>query len=280
MRRINPIERVLRTTFLLAIAALILVPLYSLLLASLRPSRDLLRYGITLQALVPSNLNMDNFIYLFTGDRVFYGYWFRNSVFITVLQTVFGCFLSAMVAYGLSVYRFRGRSLTLGGVLFLLMVPLQILILPLYKLMIGIRLMNTILGVILPFAVSPFAIFFFYQYLRGISRDFIDAGRVDGVGEFGIFLRIILPIMKPALGAMVIFQSLQAWNNYLWPLIVLRDNLKFTIPIGLNSLLTPYGNNYDVLISGAVLATVPIIIIFVFFQKYFIAGLSAGGVKG
>lgn len=280
MPRIRPVERIIRTLFLLAVATLVLVPLYSLLLASLRPSRDLLRFGITLQTLVPKDLNLANFIYLFTGDRVYYGFWFRNSILIAILQTTISCFLSAMVAYGLSVYRFRGRGLTTGAVLFLLMVPLQILILPLYKLMIGLRLMNNIVGVILPFAVSPFAVFFFFQYLRGVSRDFIDAGRVDGVGEYGIFLRIVMPIMKPALGAMVIFQSLQAWNNYLWPLIVLRDNLKFTLPIGLNSLLTPYGNNYDVLISGAVLATVPIIVVFVFFQKYFIAGLTAGGVKG
>ena len=280
MRLRRSLERLLRTLFLLAVAIVVMTPLYSLLLASLRPSRDLLRFGITLQALVPKNLDLGNFIYLFTGERVWYGYWFKNSVYITALQTVVSCFLSSLVAYGLSVYRFKGRRTALGAVLFLLMVPLQILILPLYKLMIGMHLMNTVAGVILPFAVSPFAIFFFYQYLRGVSRDFIDAGRVDGVGEFGIFMRIIMPIMKPALGAMVIFQSLQAWNSYLWPLIVLRDNLKFTIPIGLNSLLTPYGNNYDVLISGAVLATVPIIIVFVFFQKYFIAGLSAGGVKG
>ncbi|MDF1568727.1 MAG: carbohydrate ABC transporter permease [Spirochaetaceae bacterium] len=280
MKRIHPFERIIRSLFLVGVAILVLVPLYSLLLASLRPSRDLLRYGITLQALVPKGLDFSNFIYLFTGDRVYYGYWFRNSLYITALQTAVSCYLSSMVAYGLSIYRFRGRGLIFALVLFLLMVPLQILILPLYKLMIGLRLMNTVLGVILPFAVSPFATFFFFQYMRGISRDFIDAGRVDGVGEFGIFIRIVTPIMKPALGAMVIFQSLQAWNNYLWPLIVLRDNLKFTIPIGLNSLLTPYGNNYDVLISGAVLATVPIILIFVIFQKYFIAGLTAGGVKG
>jgi arabinosaccharide transport system permease protein len=280
MTRQHPVERWLRTLFLLIIAIAILTPLYSLLLASLRPSRDLIRFGITLQTLVPKGLNLDNFIYLFTGERVWYGYWFRNSVYISALQTVISCYLSSLVAYGLSVYRFKGRGITFGAVLFLLMVPLQILILPLYKLMIGMHLMNTVIGVILPFAVSPFAVFFFFQYLRGVSRDFIDAGRVDGVGEFGIFMRIIMPIMKPALGAMVIFQSLQAWNSYLWPLIVLRDNLKFTIPIGLNSLLTPYGNNYDVLISGAVVATVPIVVVFVFFQKYFIAGLSAGGVKG
>jgi arabinosaccharide transport system permease protein len=269
-----------RVVLLFLFALLILSPLYALLQASLRDSKDLMRFGITFQTLIPGNWDAGNYIYLFTGKKVLYPYWLKNSIIITFAQAAVSCFLSGMVGYGLAVYRFRGRAVILSLVLFLLLVPIQILILPLYKLMIGLKTMDTIAGVVLPFAVSPFAVFFFYQYAKDLPKDFINAGRIDGLNEWGIYFRIMAPIMKPAFGAMVIFQSLQAWNSYLWPLIVLRSGRHFTIPIGLNSLLTPYGNNYDVLIAGAVLATVPIIIVFLFFQKSFISGLTSGGIKG
>ena len=108
----------------------------------------------------------------------------------------------------------------------------------------------------------------------------MDAGRIDGCTEFGIFFRIMVPLMSPAFGAMGILLAMQSWNNFIWPLIVLRTNEMLTLPIGLASMLTPYGNNYDKLIAGSVLAIIPIVIVFLFNQRAFISGLTAGGVKG
>jgi arabinosaccharide transport system permease protein len=184
-----------------------------------------------------------------------------------------------LVGYGLGVYEFRGRRLVFSLVLLVLVVPIQILILPLYNLLIVFKSMNTFRGIIAPFIVSPFAVFFFRQYVIGIPMDFIDAGRIDGLSEGGIFFRIMSPLMMPAFGAMAILGALQSWNNFLWPLIVLRTGDMFTLPIGLASLLSSYGNNYDMLISGSLMATLPIILIFFIFQRYFIAGLTAGGIK-
>ncbi|MFA7371056.1 MAG: carbohydrate ABC transporter permease [Sphaerochaetaceae bacterium] len=257
-----------------------MVPLYSLLLASFRPGRDLLRYGITMQTLVPKGLDVRTFAGLYTIRDGIYFTWFSNSLVIMVAQTLLALFLSSFVAYGLSVYEFKGRKAITTLVIFLMLVPIQILILPLYRLMITIKLIDRFVGVFLPMVVSPFAIFFFKQYISGLPRDLIDAGRVDGLSEYGIFFRIIVPIMPPAFSAMAIFMSMQSWNNFLWPLIVLRSGHKFTLPIGLNTLLTPYGSNYDLLIMGALAATLPIIIVFIFFQRFFIAGLTSGGVKG
>lgn len=265
---------------LIVLSIIYLVPIYSLALAAFRPGRDLLRYGITMETLVPTDLILENVFGLFTIRDGIYFTWFRNSLLLMVIQTVLSLLLSSFVAYGLSVYRFKGKKLVISLVIFLMMVPIQILILPLYRLMIAIGLMDRFAGVFLPMIVSPFCIFFFRQYIIGIPRDLVDAGRVDGLSEYGIFFRIIVPIMPPAFGAMAIFMAMQSWNNFLWPLIVLRSGRKFTLPIGLNTLLTPYGNNYDLLIIGALAATVPIIIVFIFFQRYFIAGLTSGGVKG
>jgi arabinosaccharide transport system permease protein len=189
-------------------------------------------------------------------------------------------FFSSLVGYGLGVYRFVGRNTVFLLVLFVMLVPLQILILPLYSMMIDIGGMDTYWGALLPFLVSPFAIFFFRQYAVGIPKDYLDAGRVDGLNEYAIYFRITAPLMAPAFGAMAILTAQQSWNSFLWPLIVMRTNEMLTLPIGLNSLLTPYGNNYNMLISGATMASLPIIIVFFFFQKYFMSGLTTGGIKG
>ena len=273
-------KSIAKHVLLIALCLIYLVPLYSLVLASFRPGRDLLRYGITLQTLIPTDLNLENFQGLFTIRDGIYFTWYGNSLFIMLIQTMLALFFSSFVAYGLSVYRFKGRKIVTTLVVFLMLVPMQILILPLYKLMITVKLIDRFIGVFLPMIVSPFAIFFFKQYIEGLPHDLIDAGRVDGLSEYSIFFRIIVPIMPPAFSAMAIFMSMQSWNNFLWPLIVLRSGNKFTLPIGLNTLLTPYGNNYDLLIMGALAATLPIIVVFIFFQRYFIAGLTSGGVKG
>ncbi|MDA3955283.1 carbohydrate ABC transporter permease [Oceanispirochaeta sp.] len=257
-----------------------LFPIFALIMSSFRPGTDLMRFGITMESLLNRDKNLDNYRELFFGERSLFNLWFRNSMIILMLQTSVTVFLTSLVGYGLAVYTFKGRNVLIGLVLILMMVPIQILILPLYKMMITMKLMNTILGVMLPFMLSPIAIFFFRQFCLGLPLELMDAARIDGLSESGIYFRIMSHLMLPAYGAMAILEGLRSWNNYLWPLIVLRTTKKFTIPIGLNTLLTPYGNNYNVLISGAVIATIPIIILFLMFQRYFISGLSSGSVKG
>ena len=263
-----------------ALVIVTVFPIFALIMASFRPGRDLMRYGIAFGTLVPRAFDPKNFIELATSRDGVYLTWFKNSAILTILQAGLSLILSSFVGYGLGVYRFRGRSLVFMLVLAVMLVPLQILILPLYKLMSAIGIMNSYAGVVAPFIVSPFAIFFFRQYSLGIPKDYLDAGRIDGLGEFRIFFLLTAPLMAPAFGAMAILMSQQAWNSFLWPLIVMRTGDMFPLTIGLNSLLTPYGNNYDMLIAGSCAASVPIIIVFFFFQRFFISGLSAGGIKG
>jgi arabinosaccharide transport system permease protein len=263
-----------------ALVAFFLFPVVALILASFRPGRDLMRYGIAFKTLIPESLDPKNFAALATSRDGVYLTWFKNSIILTVLQAGLSLILSSFVGYGLGVYSFKGRNLIFVVVLAVMLVPLQILILPLYKLMAALGIMNNYLGVLAPFVVSPFAIYFFRQYSLGIPKDYLDAGRIDGLGEFGIFFRLTAPLMAPAFGAMAILMSQQAWNSFLWPLIVMRTGNMFPLTIGLNSLLTPYGNNYDMLIAGSCAASVPIILLFFFFQRFFISGLSAGGIKG
>jgi arabinosaccharide transport system permease protein len=273
-------SQVLFSLFFVVLCLLFLFPVYALFLASFRPGRDLIRFGITLKTLVPRNLVLTYLARLATSQGGVYVTWFRNSLILVVLQTSLSLLFSSMVGYGLGIYKFKGKKIVLSLVLLVMMVPLQILILPLYRLLIFFRSMNTFHGIMLPFIASPFAIFFFRQFVIGIPLDFVDAGRIDGLSEFGVFFRVMAPLMRPAFGAMAILGALLSWNSFLWPLIVMRTKKMFTLPVGLAGLLTPYGTNYDLLISGSLMATLPIIIVFFVFQRYFIAGLTAGGIKG
>lgn len=272
---------VLLLLLFLILAVFMLFPLYALFLASLKPATELFRYGLNVR-LDFNLMSLDNYKSIFSGVGAAGNYfaWYKNSAVITTLFTLLSLLLSSMVGYGLGMYRFKGRSLIFTLVLVVMMIPVEIIILPLYKLTISLKLINTIWGVILPFVVAPLPIFFFRQFALGLPRDFMDAGRIDGCTEYGIFFRIMVPLMAPAFGAITILQAMNSWNNFLWPLIVLRTTEQFTLPIGLASFVSPLGNNYDALIAGAVLAILPILLLFLFFQRFFIEGLTVGGVKG
>lgn len=250
-----------------------------MVVSSFKPGTELVRNGINVY-LQPDIMTWKNYLELFTGKEGIYLQWYKNSLLITFLQTAISVFCSAMVGYGLAVYPFKGRNLIFIAVLVVMMVPVEILILPLYKLSITLGIINTYAGVILPFAVPPVAVFFFRQFALGLPRDLLDAGRIDGCSEFGIYFKIMVPLMKPAFGAMVILQAMFSWNGFVWPLIALRSNDRLTLPIGLASLITPYGNNYDMLMPGAVLSVLPIVLVFIFNQRSFISGLTIGALKG
>jgi arabinosaccharide transport system permease protein len=259
-------------------AMITLTPFISIFLASLRPGQEIMRQGIGLN-IDTSIMSFKNYSFLFS-DETQYFTWFKNSIIITVVQTALTLIVSAFVGYGFAMYEFKFKNLLFMCVLIIMMIPMEIIMLPLFQLIIKLGLIDSMWGVILPFVAGPLPIFFFRQYLSGMPKDFLDAARVDGCSEYGIFARIIFPLMKPAFAAMGIFVGMNSWNNFLWPMIVLNSKEKLTLPIGLNALITPYGNNYDVLIAGAVFSVIPIVILFLLFQKYFIAGMTAGGVKG
>ena len=260
------------------LSVIILIPFYILVISSFKPGNDLIRYGINLK-LEFDKMSLDNFIFLFTRQHQYFT-WFFNSLFLTAVSVIVTLFVCAAVGYGFAMYDFKGKNFLFICVLFVMMVPFEILMVPMYSQIIDMGLIDTYTGIVLPGITSASTVFFFRQYLLGIPKDLISAGRIDGASEYGIFFRIIIPIMKPAFAAMAILNTMGAWNNLLWPLLVLKTDTKFTLPIGLNTLLTPYGNNYDLLIVGSFFSVIPVLIIFLCFQKYFVDGMTAGAVKG
>lgn len=276
----NKISQVLMICILSIFAVFALLPFYFLIVSAFKPGVEMIRHGITLNPYF-EKFTLNQFELLFNPKESNYFHWYRNSLLYTGVQTVLGLVLTSMVGYALGVYtRYKYRNIIFIMVLLVMMIPVEIMILPLYKEMVYLKLFDNIWGVVLPFAVFPSAVFFFRQYSLGLPLELMDSGRIDGLTEYGIFVRIMIPLMKPAFGAMAILISMNSWNAVVWPMVVLRNSKKLTIPIGLSTLITPYGNNYDLLMPGAVLAVVPIIILFMLNQKAFIEGLTSGSIKG
>jgi len=272
---------VISTGFFAILSAIVVFPVFAGLLASFRPGRELIRKGLSIDLDV-STMTLDNYIYLLGGneDSIKFMNWFKNSVVLTLISVVGTLIVCYIIAYGLSMYEYKLKNFLFFLVIATMMVPFEILMLPLYQEVINLNLIDTMAGVVLPGLCGASTIFFFRQYMQGLPKELLDAGRIDGASEYGICWRIMLPITKPAFAAMTILCSMGAWNNLLWPLLVFRSTDKFTLPIGLNTLLTPYGNNYDVLIAGSMFSLVPVLTVFLCFQRYFIDGMTAGAVKG
>ncbi|MBO3663762.1 carbohydrate ABC transporter permease [Microbacterium stercoris] len=269
---------IIQAAFLIAIALVSLIPVLAIFIGTFQDGNEVIRNGISF-SIDFSELSFDNYVMLFT-DSGNYFRWFFNTFVLTIVQVVGTLIISAFVAYGFAMYEFRGKSLGFILVIILMTIPFEMLMLPLYVQVNDLQAADQYWIVVLPFLAQAVTIFFFRQYFLGVPKEILEAGRMDGLTEFGIFFRLIIPITKPAFAAMAILNGMTIWNNFLWPLLVLRSPEKFLLPIGLNTLLTPYGNNYELLIIGSFFSLIPILILFLAFQRFFVEGMTAGAVKG
>ena len=264
----NPVARFFLMLFFAVMAILILIPLYALLLGTFKGGAELFVSGLNLDP-TPEKLHLRAWRYLFTGvmsngeyQPHDYFIWYKNSFLLVLVQGTLTLLIPSMVAYGFSKYQFRGKNVLFLCVLLVMMIPLEILMLPMYTQINAMGLRDSYAGVMLPFLANMSAIFFFKQFLEGVPGDLLDAGRVDGCTEYGIFFKIIMPIMKPAYASMAVLVGMGAWNGLLWPLLVISSMKKYTIPLGLNTLFTPYGNNYDLMITGSCFAILPLLLLY------------------
>ncbi len=268
----------MQTGFLVVITVIVLLPLVAIFVATFQDGNQIIRNGLSLDIDLGA-LSLDNYVMLFT-DSGSYFRWFFNSVWLTVVQVAGTLLVSSFVAYGFAMYDFKGKNAWFISVLLLMTVPFEIMMLPLFVMVNDFGLADSYSVIIFPFLAASVTIFFFRQYFLGIPKELLEAGRIDGVTEFGIFFKIVLPIARPAMAAMAILNGMVIWNNFLWPLLVLRSAEKFTLPIGLNTLLTPHANNYELLIIGSLFSLLPVLLLFILFQRFFVAGMTAGALKG
>ena len=203
-----------------------------------------------------------------------------NSLLIAVCYTLLTLVSASMAAFAFTKIQFKGSGLLLGLYLATMMIPTQVTMIPLFVVMNQIGLINHYSSVILPAIFRPFAVFLLVQQMRTIPPDYMDAARIDGAGVWRIWRQVTLPLCAPALATLAVTNFMDSWNDYLWPLLMLTDKAKMTLPIALSTLNGQYDTEYNVMMAGSLISMIPIILIYIFAQKYFKHGLMAGGVKG
>ena len=204
--------------------------------------------------------------------------WYFNSILTSVVVSLATVMLASMAAYAFSRIPFRGRGVLFWIILAGIMIPGQVLIVPLFALMQSFGLVDTYLGIILPQIASPFAVFIFKQFFDGIPRDYEEAALMDGAHRLRVYWQILMPLARPAIATVAILTFVASWNNFIWPFIVITDTKMMTIPVGLATVQTSYGIRYAQIMASALLGGLPAVLIFLFFQRQIVEGL-AGGLK-
>ncbi|MFE2443726.1 carbohydrate ABC transporter permease [Streptomyces melanosporofaciens] len=276
--RVHPARRAgrLLVRLLLALGAVVsLVPFLWMAIAATHSTPELFRSP---PPFLPGGRLLDNLIRL--QDTIGFGRVLLNSVGIAVVHTALSSLISAMCGYGLAKYRFRGRGLLLGAVLMTMMIPFQVLLVPLFQMMASVGWIDSYQAVILPFLANSFGILLMRQGFVDFPDELLESARVDGSGELRTFYQVVLPCVRPQLGALVIFTFMTQWNSFIWPLLMLNTEDKYTVPVALNTLTGLSRVDYSGLMLGSLLATLPLMALFLLFQRQFVAGLLGGAVKG
>ena len=227
---------------------------------------------------IPENPTWDAYIKVFS--KFPFAKTIANSLFISVSYTAITLLSSAMAAFAFAKLRFTGSRVIFGGYLATMMIPTQVTMIPLFVIMTKLGLKDSYASVIMPSIFRPFAIFLLVQQMRTIPEDLLAAARIDGAGVFQVFRKIALPLCIPSLATLSITTFMESWNDYLWPLLMLGDKDKMTLPIALSTLNGQYGTEYNVLMAGSLVSMVPIIVIYIIAQRQFKSGMMAGGIKG
>jgi alpha-1,4-digalacturonate transport system permease protein len=265
---------VLRVTGLTAGALIVLVPVIWAVLSSFKTQTELARRP---PRVLPDQLSFDNY-----GEALAsfdFSRYLLNSVLVTVGATLLTLAINSMAAYALAKYNFRGRNALFLLTLSVIMIPLQVILLPVYQTVSSLGLVNSLWGMIIPAAATPTGVFILRQYMLTIPDDLIEAARLDGAGEWRIFSRIVLPLAMPALAVVTIFSVVWRWNDFLWPLIVAQDEKVYTLPVALARLSSQQVIPFNLVLAMSVLAMVPVVVIFLIMQRQITTGIAQTGLK-
>lgn len=254
-------------------AAIALTPLVWLVAATTKGPDDLFHYTF-----FAPRMSLVNFQDLFR--TVNFGRYLINSVFVACATVAVQLFFASLAGFALAKYDFKGKKLIMVLMLATMMIPGQVVMAPLYELIYRMGLVDRYMGLIVPGAVSVFGIFLFRQSILQVPDELLHAARIDGCSEFRIYWDVVMPVSRPMIGAFCLISFMGAWNSFLWPQIILHQSDRFTLPIALNQLVGLYQQQYGTLMAGTFLSVLPVIILFLVLQKEFVAGLTAGAVKG
>ena len=265
---------VTRTVLAIVICVVIAFPLYWMVVVAFSSRSELLGGELRLW---PRSLTLSNFRQVLDAYPV--GAWFSNSVAIAVVTSLIGVVFSLLGGYALAQLRVKGANAVFLIMLSTLMIPVQVIMVSLFKIVTGLGIYGSYWAVILPTAASAFGLFLARQFMLSIPRDLIEAGRIDGAGHLRIFLYIVLPLCKPLLAVLFFMTLLQSWNDFAWPLIALGQNQLFTLPVGLRYLQGQFGPNYGATMAFALINVAPMAVLFLIFQRFFVQGFARSGIR-
>ncbi|PWU47584.1 sugar ABC transporter permease [Micromonospora globispora] len=273
-RRPPATGKVLTYAVLIALSIVVLAPVVWTVLSSFKTQAELAQRPPTI---LPDSFGLTNYTEAMQTFR--FATYLKNSVVVTVGATVLTLMINTTAAYGLAKYNFRGRNFLFLVTLGTIMIPLQIILIPVYQVASDLHLVNSLWGLIIPPAATPTGVFLLRQYMLGIPDDLIEAARIDGAGEFRIFLRIIVPLCGAPIAVLTIFSVIWRWNDFLWPLIISQSQDKYTLPVALaqfdSQLVVPF--NY--ILAMSVVSMLPVIIIFLVLQRHIVRGIASTGLK-
>ncbi|MBV9787478.1 MAG: carbohydrate ABC transporter permease [Chloroflexi bacterium] len=251
-------------------------PMYWLFVTALTPTRETIKVP---PDLIPINGSLENFQRLFSQARNYWR-WGLNSLIVALSVTLFHIFFDTLAGYAFAKKQFPGKNIMFWIILSTLMIPAHVTLVPLYIVTRQLGLIDSLWALILPGTADVFGIFLMRQYIQTLPSELEEAARIDGSSEPGVFWHVILPLSKPALGALAIFTFVRVWNSFLWPLIVLQKSINYTLPVGVSSLQGEFSTDYGLIFAGAALAALPMIVFFLVFQRYFLEGVRMGALKG
>jgi multiple sugar transport system permease protein len=266
---------VIRTAVIAAGAVIFLFPFVWMISTSLTTSDKLF---VLPPNLIPDPVDADAYVRLFTEVPIWR--WVLNSAGVSLAITILQILTSSMAAYAFSRLSFRGRNVIFVLFLATLMVPFQVMVVPLFIEMRYTGLLNTYAALIIPEMATPFGVFLLRQAFMSLPRELEEAAFVDGAGHVRVFFRIVLPLAKPAVATVAVFSFMGSWNNFLWPLVVINNRDMMTLPLGLSSLSSRFVTDWNLLLAGATISIVPIVAVYLFAQRYILQGVAMSGLKG
>ena len=275
----NAIKKLITYVLLIFTGVLFLFPLLWSLISSVKPENDIVSYPPNW---IPVNFTMENYAKVL--EKYPYLSWGLNSVIMTVSSTILVLVIASLAAYAFGRLKFRFKKPLFALVVSMLLIPMQAYIVPLFFMMSTLNLLNSYASVILVAGANVTSVFILTSFFRGIPNDLEEAARIDGCNEFTIFGKIMLPLAKPALATVTILTFISNWNNFLWPLIAIRDNTLKPLPVGIAQFMGNAGSNaqfqYGPSLAGACMAIIPTVIVFLSLQRYFVEGIASTGIKG
>jgi multiple sugar transport system permease protein len=262
---------------LILVALIILIPLFWLLSTSLKPQRELFTNSIQW---IPTTPTLDNYTRLFANQQTPVARWFLNSLAVAIITTALVLAVDSLAAYAYARMQFPGRNILFGIMLLTLFLPGFMFIIPNFLTVNFLGLINNWGAVILPGLAGVFGVFFLRQFFEGIPRELEEAAEIDGANRFQVFYMIALPLSRPALATLGIITFLASWNDFLWPLLVLKDRQIQTLPPGLSTLQSAYTSDYGLIMAGAVVVAIPVLLLYMLLQRYIVQSVASTGLKG